>query len=338
MERASQAATGYHLHAACEPCDEIAALCRDVLRRFTAVKSLLNWKDVLNIRIKLSYAAQNPALVWLDDKVEQVNITARLCGRQMHLPIYGHAAAGDSVAEEALLSTVKEKVTRGEPIVVKPRHGSNSKHVTLWPKPQEADEAAVLKSVHKALVAQDRTWKKESWNQNAVPKGAVLQPMYSAMHGLEGCSSGDLAVMLARPLELKVQVLFGEVVGGNLNTFVPCNLWVSREGVIHLWDEAAHGLLKRHHGPFERLPVGVLELLQQALRRDWSSVRESSEQLARSAGLDELRVDWLLGDERWGPRIGETTFMGTFALDILLASVELARAYATGHLARLESK
>ena len=35
-----------------------------------------------------------------------------------------------------------------------------------------------------------------------------------------------------------------------------------------------------------------------------------SERLCAAAGVEELRVDWLLGDEALGPRIGETTYIG----------------------------
>jgi len=32
--------------------------------------------------------------------------------------------------------------------------------------------------------------------------------------------------------------------------------------------------------------------------------------MALAEGLDELRVDWLLGDPTWGARIGEITYEG----------------------------
>ena len=55
-------------------------------------------------------------------------------------------------------------------------------------------------------------------------------------------------------------------------------------------------------------------------------------------GLDELRVDWLLGDPVWGPRIGELTYMGTMALDVFPVSWRLAKAFAAAHLSRREDR
>lgn len=337
-----EAGIGYNLHEACKLNKDMVDYCHKVLQSGdtnwrTAMKTskcAINWQTLLNKRIRISYDLLNTDLVWLDDKVEQISTTAALCKKQLHLPVYAHAATGDADAHAALCSVVQEKVALNEAIVVKPRHGSNTKHVALWPTPQDAGVEAVLKSVRKALNSEDRTWKKESWNQNAVQHGAVLQPMYAPISTLVDC--GDmLDPMHRRPLELKVQVLFGEVVGANLNTYTASHVWVSREGGIHLWDSLAHAFLKRHHGNFDPLPKGVLKALQQAVRRDWLAICADSELIARTSGLDELRVDWLLGDKHWGPRIGETTYMGTFALDMLPASVLLARAYATAHLSRL---
>merc|ERR1712039_171379 len=83
------------------------------------------------------------------------------------------------------------------------------------------------------------------------------------------------------------------------------------------------------------LPPGALETLQNALRGHWTTIRRDSEKLARSIGLDELRVDWLLGDTEWGPRVGELTYMGTFCLAVAPVSVRLARAFSAAHLLRL---
>jgi len=57
------------------------------------------------------------------------------------------------------------------------------------------------------------------------------------------------------------------------------------------------------------LPPEILDILREVLRCSWDSIRHNSEHLARTIGLDELRVDWLVGDSRWGPRIGKLTYL-----------------------------
>lgn len=147
----------------------------------------------------------------------------------------------------------------------------------------EASEATVLQSIDAAMAAEDPSWRSESWNQNAVPKGAVLQPLYALMsdflddkddfnHFLQNDERHEehdehdehhqlrgrvpvplLRKLLRKPLELKVQVLFGEVVGACLNTH-PMYLWVTRDGGVIPWDPATPGLLKKGHGLWQDLP------------------------------------------------------------------------------------
>jgi hypothetical protein len=324
----------YQLNAACEPCTELIEYMGEVLMSGRNNKAGKDWRCLMNKRIGISYKLKDPRLVWLDDKVEQVAATAACFeGRELHLPILAHAKAGCASAEADLRTAVRKHVQLGTAMVVKPRHGSNSKQVSLWPQPRESDEPAILQSVDSSLQLWDKSFKKESWNQNAVPKGALLQPLYKVMQTFVE-HEGSLNPKLLRPLELKVQVLFGETVGACLNTH-PTALFVTRNGCVHLWDQAASGFLKRHHGLSEPLPQVVLDVLLAALSQDWPMIRADSEHLARSIGLDELRVDWLLGDPDWGPRVGELTYMGTFCLDVLPVSLRLARAFSAAHLGRL---
>merc|ERR1712176_801610 len=120
----------------------------------------------------------------------------------------------------------------------------------------------------------------------------------------------EITPQLTRPLELKIQTLFGEAVGATLNTHSQF-LWVTRNGAVYLWDQTAPGFLAKHQNGCPVLPGGVLKVLQHSLQQSWQQMRAESETLAKTEGLDELRVDWLLGDPQWGPRIGETTYMGT---------------------------
>merc|ERR1711904_591499 len=100
-----------------------------------------------------------------------------------------------------------------------------------------------------------------------------------------------------------------------LNTH-PQVLWVTADGAIQQWqagDLQAAGHVRCTH--LDRAfglsaPDAAIDTLRAALQSHWHWIRRVSEEIVRSASLDELRVDWLLGDETWGPRIGELTYMG----------------------------
>eukprot|EP00928_Gymnodinium_smaydae_P045482 TRINITY_DN30314_c0_g1_i1.p1 TRINITY_DN30314_c0_g1~~TRINITY_DN30314_c0_g1_i1.p1 ORF type:complete len:513 (-),score=92.31 TRINITY_DN30314_c0_g1_i1:67-1515(-) len=326
-----RAAASKELITACEPTEKLL----DAFRQVLTTGSGDTWAEIMHKRIGETWRTRNPLTVWLDDKVAQVERTAELCGEQLHLPIFAHALAGNADEERALCDAALRCRRQSEAIVVKPRHGANSRHISLWPQPADVPEEEILAGVRVALAGHDLSWEKECWQLSQVPKGALLQPLYEvAVPSREGPRSA------AAPLELKVQVLFGEVVGGTLNTH-PQVLWVTREGWIQLWelsDLQARGhvrchTLDRRYG--HSLPEGVLELLRSSLRSDWARIRAGSERLCRAAGLDELRVDWLLGDERWGSRIGELTYMGAGSRVTPPLSKRLARAFAAAHLHRL---
>ncbi|OLP92899.1 hypothetical protein AK812_SmicGene25256 [Symbiodinium microadriaticum] len=284
----------------CEPSEELLRYCRDLLAGGKSGNSVKDWRCVMNKRIGLSYKEKRQELVWLDDKLEQVERTMALLKGERHLPLLGHARKGDATGLEKLS---KMLVKSSEPMVVKPRHGSNSKHVFLWPRPQEVDANSLEDSVLKASESHDKSWDKESWNQNAVPFLDLV-----------------LADVMSRPKMWK-------------NTH-PQYLWVARDGSIHLWDQTAEGFQTRHAKEPEDLPVELVHLLREILAEHWQRLRADSEQIATLAGLDEIRVDWLLGDPKWGPRIGELTYMGTFAIELIPVSLRLARAFAHAHLLR----
>lgn len=195
----------------------------------------------------------------------------------------------------------------------------------------QVTEEVVFHSIDEAIAAEDLSWQKESWNQNAVPKGAVLQPLYALMSDFLDEDIQDARGKLQKPLELKIQVIFGQVVGACLNTH-PMYLWVTRDGTVIPWNPTMPGLLKKGHGFWEKLPEVIFQLLLRCLRESWSWMRQISEELGKN--LDELRVDWLLGDDTWGCRIGEVTYMGTMALDVFPISWRLAKTFAAGHLSR----
>mmetsp|Transcript_27708 Transcript_27708/g.50853 ORF Transcript_27708/g.50853 Transcript_27708/m.50853 type:complete len:489 (-) Transcript_27708:74-1540(-) len=341
---AVQSASAHPFCEACEPSSNLLAnyhevVCDVCTKGCRMPKGMQKdcWEQIMCWRIAHSWRTRDPRLIWLDDKVEQVCLTASLLkGRELHLPLYAHALAGDAVAEDALRAAALDRVQQREPVVIKPRHGANSRHVFLWSDPATVTEEEVSASVQAALTGTDASWERECWQLSQVPKGAVLQPMY-AMAVPKGPSPKRGAIA---PIELKVQVLFSKVVGATLNTH-PQLLWVMRSGSIQLWQEddlrtaqkmERNRKLDQRYG--RELPAGMLERLQEILGSHWGFICESSEKLACAAGLDEIRVDWLVGDECWGPRIGELTYMGAGARLLRVLSVRLARAYAAGHLCR----
>ncbi|CAE7470178.1 ycf3 [Symbiodinium natans] len=331
--RGASAALHMDLNKSCEPMRDLVDFLREVMEP-SSRKNVKDWRCIMNKRIGESYKAKNRSLSWLDDKVVQVTKTAEVLGAVRHLPILG-CGGRDGEGQQALRAAASREVELDTPLVVKPRHGSNSKFVAMFPSPAQAGVEAVCESIDAALNGEDPSWKKESWNQNAVPKGALLQPLYALMADMADVDvSMGARNKLMRPLELKVQVLFGVAVGGCLHSH-PMALWVLSSGAVQLWDPNLPGLLKKGHGVWEPLPHAILETLLRSLSEDWEAIRGDSERLAQEIGLDELRVDWLLGDGHWGPRIGELTYMGTLALDIWPVSWRLARAFAAGHLSRL---
>eukprot|EP00929_Paragymnodinium_shiwhaense_P041683 TRINITY_DN21635_c0_g1_i1.p1 TRINITY_DN21635_c0_g1~~TRINITY_DN21635_c0_g1_i1.p1 ORF type:complete len:386 (+),score=88.47 TRINITY_DN21635_c0_g1_i1:36-1160(+) len=277
---------GFRLHDGCELGEELRLYCEEVLA--STGKLAKDWRCLMNKRIGISYKQKCEGLVWLDDKLLQVAAVAKLCGdRELHLPILGSAAVGDSTALEQLQEEVRRCRAAGRGFVVKPRHGSNTKHVHLWTNPLEHSEEDILKSIDYALCSEDPSWRKESWNQNAVPKGVIVQPVYRLMTDCCEATLPAAGSKLNQPLELKVQVLFGEVVGACLNTH-PSILWVSRDGFVHQWDVATPGLLKKGHGIIEALPEPVLAVLQHEIRAHWRFICENSERIAQGAMLDEI--------------------------------------------------
>ena len=333
--RALDAAEGYELLAACELPEDLVDVCLAVSRPECRDDT---WDAIMYKRISSSWQHRRPELIWLDDKLEQVHKVAELLGHTLHLPVLAHAAAGHQEQEEALKAAFVERAERGEALVVKPRHGANSCFVSLWPQPQDTDRAQLLRSLEDALRAEDRSWEKECWQLSQVPRGAILQPLYSILvpkREEQGGPRGRDA-----PMELKVQVLFGCVVGATLNTH-PAPLWVLSSGAIQFWDFqdlVARGQVrcKSLDRCYGRHPsTKLLNKLQEVLRSSWPFIRDASERICQTAGLDELRVDWLLGDDTWGPRVGELTYMGAGSRITPPLSMRLARTWAAAHLRRL---
>jgi hypothetical protein len=74
----------------------------------------------------------------------------------------------------------------------------------------------------------------EPWQILQAPRGVLLQPAYCS-----GCELTDAAVpRKTAPLELKLHVFFGVVLGGTLHTH-PWNVWIDHTGCVHIFERAA---------------------------------------------------------------------------------------------------
>eukprot|EP00927_Polykrikos_kofoidii_P068386 TRINITY_DN63765_c0_g1_i1.p1 TRINITY_DN63765_c0_g1~~TRINITY_DN63765_c0_g1_i1.p1 ORF type:complete len:396 (+),score=64.99 TRINITY_DN63765_c0_g1_i1:54-1241(+) len=347
LRGAASEAADYTLQAACVATPELLARYEAIIDG-TCPQKDTTWKGVSCMRISETWKSRREEIVWLDDKFAQVHTVRDILNEQVHLPLLAYADDGDAEGLAALRCAVQRFVAENEPITIKPRHGANSKLVFLWPNPREAGEAAVLASVNAALESHDPSWTKENWQLGRVPRGVVVQPLYMTDSPLatNSCFAGGLlenhhGLLLARPLELSVLVVFGVVVASVLNMH-PLEVWVTREGAIQQWrpeDLKAFGVPgSNKYAKPSKLPEAVVDALQNALRSHWPFIRSTSERIVRGAGLDELRVDWLLGDQRWGPRIGELTYMGAGSrFSQAELSEEITLLFARGHIRQAAS-
>ena len=397
-----------------------------------------SWSALTRHRIAETWELRPHSLVWLDDKLAQVAHAQALCGttQPLHLPILASldADAPEHPVRERtwtlVRSLVEELLNGGEDgtrgLVVKPRHGHDAIGVTVWTAATlgacTLDEAVsrVWQSIERALCCFDESWAHECWQVSAVPRGAVLQPLYDcplcagtdcqplnqtacavlardeavraqsallhdreaaeaeapteAAVDAEAAPAADVPIasaavarspavprlvrsnMAAYPLELRVHVLFGSVVGATVRSHAN-ELWVDHTGEVVLYeaeDFRAQALARGAHrcrrfllrtprngaggggaggeaegmGNEEEVVHPLVHTLGALLRDTWRTLLvPTSERLC--AGLDELRVDWLLGDALLGPRIGELTYMGAAFAGVPALSEAMARGWRT---------
>jgi hypothetical protein len=224
-----------------------------------------SWNALTKWRIRRSFCRKDRELLWLFDKVDQPRAVRHLAGEQLHLPTLVSASLASNATSEcngggARLDTVElravleRRVARGEACVLKPINGAGGQHVKVWrPRPPtgtpqqasaDADDgeapdlsalaqaAAVDELVEAAQsIAQCGADLGEPWQILQTPRGVIVQPLYQCGVAI----TDDLAAPgRASPLELKLHVLFGVVLGGTLHTH-PWNLWVcGQTGRIHM--------------------------------------------------------------------------------------------------------
>jgi len=77
----------------------------------------------------------------------------------------------------------------------------------------------------------------------------------------------------------------------------------------------------------------VVQLVEKELSKHWERrIAPHSRTLCK--GLDELRVDWLLGDIELGPRLGELSYQGAGFTTWPELGVDLAQGYLAAVAAR----
>ena len=171
-----------------------ALLLAPLLREGTAHK----WSELLCERIRESWSVRPSSLVWLDDKVQQVARTQALCEwhEPLHVPTLAtlDADAPEHPTRERTWHAVRELVrtlldSNDDPrgLVVKPRHGHDAIGVSVWTARALSglglDEATsrVWQSLEQAMACFDDSWSRECWQVSAVPRGAIVQPLYACV-------------------------------------------------------------------------------------------------------------------------------------------------------------
>ncbi|CAK0888069.1 unnamed protein product, partial [Prorocentrum cordatum] len=323
------------------------------------------WGTVYKWRCALTFARRVQNLVWLEDKVSQRTLMRQWpAGAGQPLPSRWFAPEDLAEAEAA----ASHLAAAGAPFVVKPRHAACGQGQTViqppagaegeaaadgsagrweslcWPgagaeaarsPPAGSGAAAAAADADLGLAGEAALAVRaalavgckagETWQLYQVPRGVGLEPLYPSL--------GASAVEPLRPLELKVQSIWGRVVGATLHTSQA--VWVLPDGRLHRWGRRVAGnkALQRMYGA---MPPSAEAALRSALVEHWPHLRSETEAISRRWGLDEVRVDWFVGCPRWGPRICEVTWMGTGDRVPCTLQLAVADAFFAGHRRRLE--
>ena len=130
----------------------------------------LTWRRVLDHRLAATWSKQPVDLIWLDDKVEQVDRAQEHAGltEPLHLPVLAHAREHDEKEWETLKAVVDACVLENNPIVVKPRHAHDSLAVFMATEPAEVGSQRILSAAAKAMRLFDDSWQRECWQLSQV--------------------------------------------------------------------------------------------------------------------------------------------------------------------------
>ena len=293
----------------------------------TSVDPQRAWGHVYKWRVQLTFQLRQD-LVWLEDKVTQRRLM-QYWPRDAAEPLPSHWFNADQQAEaEAELARLLAR--EGTCIVVKPRHAASGQGMSILRAP--CDAATIAAAVRDAIAVKCKGG--ETWQLYQVPRGVGLEPLYPSF---QHCPREP-----DRPLELKVQTVWGRVIGATLHTSK--EVWVMPSGKLHWWATVApnHAHKRSLQQKYGRFPVrgaaraSFSEMLEALLDAHWEIICRESEKIARLWGLDEVRVDWFVGCQQHGPRICEVTWMGTG--ERIPASLQhvVAQAFVAGHRRRVE--
>eukprot|EP00434_Breviolum_minutum_P039713 symbB.v1.2.035273.t1/scaffold4709.1/size36042/2 len=215
---------------------------------------------------------------------------------------------------EALLELRK---TLSSEMVVKPRHAACGQGMTILTP--TSDEDAMMAALKEAAEVECK--RGETWQLYQVTKGVGIEQIYPSV----GASIKEPE----RPLELKLQTMWGRVLGGTIHTSQ--EIWVTASGRVLRCDNRKSGI-RRKYGP---IPQWILDgSFESMLKEHWHFLVSESEAIARLWGLDEVRIDWFLGCPLLGPRICEVTWMGTGDRIPPQLQLQVAQAFFAGHRKR----
>jgi hypothetical protein len=75
----------------------------------------------------------------------------------------------------------------------------------------------------------------------------------------------------------------------------------------------------------------AVSTLRHQLSKHWAYISQHSGKIASRSGTDELRCDWLVGDEKLGPRLGEIQYTGSANRVPAQLQPLMAFLFARGH-------
>jgi hypothetical protein len=268
--------------------------------------SFKDWRAFNTMRVKTSYQLKSKNTIWNDDKIDQrciIENKLQLVG-QLYVPYLLPGSTLRAIdSTDAKVEQLANNLTKAnKPMVVKATGGANSEDDQLFPfcgksRPDATELKNAIKTVLKSKVASF-----ENWQIQMVLPGVLAEVCYNAGVKL----NDDLGY---KPLEMKVQTMWGKVVGATLETH-PSSYWIRRDGTWYKWksDQTNTNYWRER----ERVPLtsAAWNKAVHVLKTNWIDIVRHSEQVAGEvAATDELRVDWFVGDEVLGVRLNEISYM-----------------------------
>lgn len=268
-----------------------------ILRQKEAADLPGHWRTLHEWRVDWTFASRPRSLIWLDDKLEQRRRVEAALGSDLYLPRLLELRGPQ-------LPSLAGVAGHPEPLVAKAGHGANSNAVRRVP--EGAGEDLVSRIAEELL--ESCVEEIECWQLYEVPPGLIVEPRYAGV-GDDG-----------HPLELCVLCLWQRAVGAVFSWW-PHAFWVDAAGLVWplpLGTECpkkkpkdrcpCDAYRQRGRGGMEPPDAAWLQGLLDAA--PWRRLAEVSAAVAALGQVEELRVDWFLGDQRFGPRINELTYMG----------------------------